>query len=69
MTGADAQACHVAAHDCVHAAFAAAFQAECDAAATTCAGSTTEECARITARCAQGIAGPRGTDGGTACGP
>lgn len=66
-TGADEAACRATEHDCVHAAFAAAFQAECDAAATTCASSSSADCARVTARCAQGIDGPRGADGGTAC--
>jgi hypothetical protein len=60
--------CYQTEHDCAHAVFAAAFQAECAAATAACAkaGADAAECARITERCTQGVDGiPPDADGGS----
>ncbi|MDP3156643.1 MAG: hypothetical protein Q8N23_28485 [Archangium sp.] len=49
---------------CVRDAFRAAFDAACAAAATTCESLPSDACARLTARCAEGIDGRVEADGG-----
>lgn len=56
--------CFQTEHDCMHAAFDAAFQALCDS--ITCDPATDTDCARLVQRCTEGVAGrPESFDGGT----
>ena len=56
--------CFQAEHDCMHAAFDAAFQALCSS--ITCDPATDADCARLVQRCTEGVGGrPDAFDGGT----
>lgn len=56
--------CFQTEHDCMHAAFDAAFQALC--ASITCDPATDVDCARLVQRCTEGVGGrPGAFDGGT----
>lgn len=62
------ESCHTAEHACVRDAFRAQFQARCEEGLARCAvgNADAEACARITARCAEGIDGrPPNADGGS----
>jgi hypothetical protein len=49
--------CRQTEHECVRAAFDAAFQAACDTAEADCANDTSTECTQLLDVCAQGVAG------------
>ncbi len=49
--------CRQTEHDCVRAAFEAAFQAACDTATTDCADDTSTECTQLLRVCSEGVAG------------
>lgn len=52
-------ACHATEHTCVRDAFRAQFQAKCDEGVAACAveGADAQACARLTARCTEGVDG------------
>jgi hypothetical protein len=68
-TPSETETCRDTAHACVRDAFAAAFQARCEEAATRCAepGAPADKCADITARCAQGVDGLPPEEAATTC--
>ncbi len=68
--GADREACLQTERDCVHAAFAAIFEARCTEERAACAAGELDAtvCARIEERCTQGLdAVPQNADGTSAC--
>ena len=63
-----AELCQTTEHDCIHAAFAAAFEAQCATATATCGTTSSEDCTRIAERCSRGIDDPAPRpDGSAAC--